>query len=137
MGIKISAPGLDKAIAGARLYVAQDDDEVEAYKDMAMEDLTSLARFVAKSGKGVWVQASTLGSLEALLTFLKQMEIPVANFGIGPVFKNTIVRCATMLDKAPEYAVILAFDVTIEKEAGELAQKSGLKVFSGMSLFST
>lgn len=102
---------------------------------MAMEDLTSLARFVAKNGKGVWVQASTLGSLEALLTFLKQMEIPVANFGIGPVFKNTIVRCATMLDKAPEYAVILAFDVTIEKEAGELAQKSGLKVFSGMSFF--
>lgn len=96
-----------------------------------MEDLTSLARFVAKNGKGVWVQASTLGSLEALLTFLKQMEIPVFNFGIGPIYKNTIVRSATMLDKAPEYAVILAFDVVIEKEAAELAQKAGLKVFSG------
>jgi translation initiation factor 5B len=131
LGVKISAPGLEKAIAGARLYVAQDDDEVEAYKDLAMEDLTSLARFVERSGKGVWVQASTLGSLEALLTFLQQMKIPVFNFGIGPIFKNTIVRAATMLEKAPEYAVILAFDVQIEKDASELAQKAGMKVFSG------
>lgn len=131
LGVKISAPGLEKAIAGARLYVAQDEDEVEAYKDMAMEDLTSLARFVAKTGKGVWVQASTLGSLEALLTFLQQMKIPVFNFGIGPVYKNTIVRSSMMLDKAPEYAVILAFDVVVEKDAAELAQKAGLKIFSG------
>lgn len=134
LGVKISAPGLEKAIAGARLYVAQDDDEIEAYKDMAMEDLTSLAKFVEKSGKGVWVQASTLGSLEALLTFLQQMKIPVFNFGIGPIHKNTIVRAATMLDKAPEYAVLLAFDVQVEKEAEELAKKAGMKIFSGMFL---
>lgn len=132
LGVKISAPGLEKAIAGARLYVAQDDDEVEAYKDLAMDDLTSLGKFVAKSGKGVWVQASTLGSLEALLTFLEQMKIPVFNFGIGPIFKSTIVKAGMMLEKAPEYAVILAFDVTIEKEAQELGQKAGLKIFSGM-----
>ena len=123
LGVKISAPGLEKAIAGARLYVAQDEDEVEAYSDMAMEDLTSLAKFVEKSGKGVWV--------EALLTFLQQMKIPVFNFGIGPIHKNTIVRAATMLDKAPEYAVILAFDVQVEKEAEELGKKAGMKIFSG------
>ncbi|WVQ98522.1 hypothetical protein IAU59_005648 [Kwoniella sp. CBS 9459] len=135
LGVKISAPGLEKAIAGARLYVAQDDDEIEAYKDMAMDDLTSLAKFVTKSGKGVWVQASTLGSLEALLTFLEQMKIPVFNFGIGPVHKSTIVKAGTMLDKAPEYAVILAFDVVIEKEAQELAQKAGMKIFSAMIIY--
>ena len=131
MGVKISAPGLEKAIAGARLYVAQDDDEVEAYKDLALEDITSLAKFVERSGKGVWVQASTLGSLEALLTFLQQMKIPVYNFGIGPLHKSTIVRAATMLDKAPEYALILAFDVPVEREAQEIAGKIGIKIFSG------
>ncbi|WVF72412.1 translation initiation factor aIF-2 [Kwoniella sp. CBS 6097] len=135
LGVKISAPGLEKAIAGARLYVAQDEDEVEAFKDMAMDDLTSLAKFVTKTGKGVWVQASTLGSLEALLTFLEQMKIPVFNFGIGPVHKSTIVKAGTMLDKAPEYAVILAFDVVIEKEAQELAQKAGMKIFSAMIIY--
>ncbi|WWC69675.1 uncharacterized protein I206_103618 [Kwoniella pini CBS 10737] len=135
LGVKISAPGLEKAIAGAKLYVAHDEDEVEAYKDMAMDDLSSLAKFVTKSGKGVWVQASTLGSLEALLTFLQQMKIPVFNFGIGPVYKSTIVKAGIMLDRAPEYAVIMAFDVTIEKEAEELAKKAGMKVFSSMVIY--
>ncbi|WVW83363.1 hypothetical protein I302_105382 [Kwoniella bestiolae CBS 10118] len=135
LGVKISAPGLEKAIAGAKLYVAHDDDEVEAYKDMAMDDLSSLAKFVTKTGKGVWVQASTLGSLEALLTFLQQMKIPVFNFGIGPVYKSTIVKAGIMLDRAPEYAVIMAFDVTIEKEAEELAKKAGMKIFSSMVIY--
>ncbi|OCF72084.1 translation initiation factor aIF-2 [Kwoniella mangroviensis CBS 8886] len=135
LGVKISAPGLEKAIAGAKLYVAHDEDEVEAYKDMAMDDLSSLAKFVTKTGKGVWVQASTLGSLEALLTFLQQMKIPVFNFGIGPVYKSTIVKAGIMLDRAPEYAVIMAFDVTIEKEAEELAKKAGMKIFSSMVIY--
>ncbi len=46
---------------------------------------------VEKSGRGVSVQASTLGSLEALLDFLKDCKIPVANVGIGPVFKRDVM----------------------------------------------
>jgi translation initiation factor 5B len=129
--VKISAPGLEKAIAGASLYVAQDDDEVEYYKDKAMKDISNFDRFVEKSGKGVWVQASTLGALEALLTFLKQMKIPVFNYGVGPIFKNTIVKAKVMLERAPEYAVILAFDVVIDGDARAMAEKDGLKLFSG------
>ncbi|WRT66933.1 uncharacterized protein IL334_003898 [Kwoniella shivajii] len=135
LGVKIFAPGLEKAIAGAKLYVAHDDDEVEAYKDMAMDDISSLEKFITKSGKGVWVQASTLGSLEALLTFLKTSNIPVFGFGIGTVRKSTVRNAGFMLDKAPEYAVILAFDVTVEKEAEESAKKVGVKIFSSMVIY--
>jgi len=131
LGVKISAPGLEKAIAGSKLYVANDDDEVEALKDLAMEDLTSLSKFVEKGGRGVFVQASTLGSLEALLTFLQQMRIPVSDFGIGPVYKSTVVRAGIMLDRAPEFAVILSFDVAVDREATELANREGVKIFSG------
>lgn len=42
-----------------------------------MSDLTDLMNSVDKSGRGVCVQASTLGSLEALLEFLKTSKIPV------------------------------------------------------------
>jgi translation initiation factor 5B len=134
MGVKISAPGLEKAIAGCKLYVAKDKndaDEIAALKDLALEDLTSLSHFAEKSGKGVFVQASTLGSLEALLTFLKQMKIPVSAFSIGPVHKSTVMKAGAMLDRAPEYAVILCFDVPVEREATELAEKEGIKIFSG------
>lgn len=33
MGIKISAPGLENAIAGSELYVAKNDAEIQAARD--------------------------------------------------------------------------------------------------------
>ncbi|KNE66985.1 eukaryotic translation initiation factor 5B, partial [Allomyces macrogynus ATCC 38327] len=76
MGIKISANGLEKAIAGSRLLVVTPDDDEEQLAEEVMEDLEKLMTAVDKTGRGVWVQASTLGSLEALLAFLKDMKIP-------------------------------------------------------------
>ncbi|KAL7422181.1 eukaryotic translation initiation factor 5B [Cryptotrichosporon argae] len=135
LGVKISAPGLEKAIAGARLYVAHDEDEEEYYKELAMDDLTSLDKFVQKTGRGVYVQASTLGSLEALLVFLKDMQIPVFEFGLGPVYKSSVIRTSLMLDRAPEYAVMLCFDVPVTFEAEEQAKKDGVKIFSAMIIY--
>ncbi|BEI85382.1 hypothetical protein CcaverHIS002_0507830 [Cutaneotrichosporon cavernicola] len=135
LGVKISAPGLEKAIAGARMYVAKNADEEEYYKDLAMDDLTSLDRYVQKTGRGVFVQASTLGSLEALLVFLKDMNIPVFEFGLGPVYKSAVIRSGLMLDRAPEYAVMLCFDVPVTFEAEEQAKKEGVKIFSAMIIY--
>lgn len=36
-----------------------------------------------------------------------------------------------MLETASEYALILAFDVSIDKDAKEYADKEGVKIFSG------
>lgn len=76
-------------------------------------------------GKGVCVQASTLGSLEALLAFLKQSQIPVSGINIGPVHKKDIIRASVMLERAKQYAQILAFDVAVDKDAQDLAQDLG------------
>jgi translation initiation factor 5B len=81
LGVKIVAPELEKAIAGSRLLVVGEDDDEEEMREEVMSDLVSLLDSVDKSGKGVWVQASTLGSLEALLEFLKQSKIPVSDAG--------------------------------------------------------
>jgi translation initiation factor 5B len=94
MGIKISAPDLEKAIAGSRLLVVTPEDDEEEMREEVMSDLTSLFQSVDKSGHGVCVQASTLGSLEALLSFLKDSKIPVAGINIGPVHKKDIIRAS-------------------------------------------
>jgi translation initiation factor 5B len=84
LGIKIAAPDLEKAVAGARLMVITPDDDEDDIKEVVMGDLQNLLTSIDKSGKGVCVQASTLGSLEALLSFLASSKIPVSGINIGP-----------------------------------------------------
>ena len=95
-----------------------------------MGDLENLLSKISKSGRGVIVQASTLGSLEALLEFLKQMKIPVSNISIGPVHKRDVITASAMLEKAKQYAVMLCFDVKVDKEAQQHADEVGVKIFT-------
>ncbi|KAJ2696525.1 eukaryotic translation initiation factor 5B [Coemansia sp. IMI 209128] len=129
MGVKISAPDLEKAIAGSRLMVVGPDDDEEELMDEIMSDLARLDDAIDKSGRGVWVQASTLGSLEALLEFLRVSKIPVSGINIGPVHKKDVTRASAMLERAKEYAVMLCFDVRVDKDAEEMAKELGIKVF--------
>ncbi|KAF8131166.1 hypothetical protein EV363DRAFT_1584023 [Boletus edulis] len=129
LGVKVVAPDLEKAIAGSRLLVVGPDNDEEDLMEEVMSDLTSLLNSIDKSGRGVSVQSSTLGSLEALLDFLKVSKIPVSGINIGPVHKKDIMRTATMLERAKELAVVLAFDVPVDKDAERLAEEMGIKIF--------
>ncbi|KAM0712176.1 hypothetical protein Q7P37_011270 [Cladosporium fusiforme] len=138
LGIKIAANGLDHAIAGSRLLVVKnpdDEDEIEELEEDVMGDLENLMSKISKSGRGVTVQASTLGSLEALLEFLRVSKIPVANISIGPVHKRDVITASTMLEKAKEFAVMLCFDVKVDKDAFELAAQMGVKIFTAEIIY--
>jgi len=130
LGVKIAANDLEHAIAGSRLLVVGPDDDEEDMEEEVMTDLENLLGKVSKTGRGVSVQASTLGSLEALLEFLRTSKIPVANISIGPVFKRDVMQAGIMLEKAKEYAVMLCFDVKVDKDAQTYADEVGVKVFT-------
>ena len=130
LGVKIAANDLEHAIAGSRLLVVGPGDEEEDIEEEVMSDIENLLSKVSKTGRGVSVQASTLGSLEALLEFLKVSKIPVANISIGPVYKRDVMSAGIMLEKAKEYAVMLCFDVKVDKEAQEYADREGIKIFT-------
>lgn len=130
LGVKISAPDLEGAIAGSRLMVVGPDDDESDLEEEVWSDVSNLMKRIEKTGRGVSVQASTLGSLEALLDFLRVSKIPVANVGIGPVFKRDVMQCGTMLEKSKEHAVMLCFDVKIDKEAQLYAEEQGIKIFT-------
>ena len=85
------------------------------------------------AGEGVCVQASTLGSLEALLEFLKSpaVKIPVSGINIGPVHKKDVMRASVMLEKGrKKFACLLAFDVPVTREAREMAESLGVRIFT-------
>lgn len=130
LGVKIAANDLEQAIAGSRLMVVGPDDDEEDIEEEVMSDLENLLSKVSKDQRGVSVQSSTLGSLEALLEFLRVSKIPVANISIGPVYKRDVMMAGTMLEKAKEFAVMLCFDVKVDKEASAYAEDVGVKIFT-------
>lgn len=60
------------------MQVAQKPDEVEVIKEEITKELSSALGNIRLAERGVYVQASTLGALEALLDFLKTSKIPVS-----------------------------------------------------------
>ncbi|XP_034948549.1 LOW QUALITY PROTEIN: eukaryotic translation initiation factor 5B [Chelonus insularis] len=128
-GVKIAAKELEKAIAGLNLLVAHTPDEVDFLKEEIAKELTKALGSIKLAEHGVYVQASTLGALEALLDFLKTSKIPYAGIKIGPVVKKDVTKASAMLQHDSQYATILAFDVKIEREAQEQADLLGVKIF--------
>lgn len=60
------------------LFVAHKSDEVDIVKEEVQRELKSALSNIKLQERGVYVQASTLGSLEALLEFLRTSKIPVS-----------------------------------------------------------
>lgn len=134
-GIKIAGKDLDKAIAGLQLLVAQHPDEVEYLKDEVASTLKEAMNAIKLSERGVYVQASTLGSLEALLEFLRTSKIPYSGIRIGPVVKKDVMKASIMLEHDNQYAAILAFDVKVERDAQELADSLGVRIFQANIIY--
>lgn len=129
-GVKIAAKDLEKCMAGLPLFVAHKEDEIEFYKEELQTLLKQALSSIKLSDTGVFVQASTLGSLEALLEFLRTSKIPYAGISIGPVHKKDVTMASIMMEKDPQYAVILAFDVKVERDAQDIADHVGVKIFT-------
>uniref|UniRef100_A0A0K2V6V7 Eukaryotic translation initiation factor 5B n=1 Tax=Lepeophtheirus salmonis TaxID=72036 RepID=A0A0K2V6V7_LEPSM len=128
-GVKISAKDLEKAIAGLNVLVAYKPDEVDICKQEIQSGLDKALNAIRLKQEGVFVQASTLGSLEALLEFLKSSKVPYAGVKIGPVVKRDVMKASVMLERESKYTIILAFDVKIERDAQEMADSMGVKIF--------
>jgi translation initiation factor 5B len=134
MGIKLCAHGLEEAVAGTNLVVLKDnesDEEIARMKKEIMKDYNDVVKGFDVQPEGVYVMSSTLGSLEALMVFLKESKIPVSQVAIGEVRLIDVRKASIMLEKKhKEYAVILAFDVKVSQEAQEEADHLGIRIMT-------
>ncbi|XP_051993420.1 eukaryotic translation initiation factor 5B-like isoform X2 [Xyrauchen texanus] len=134
-GVKILGKDLEKTLAGLPLLVAHKEDEIPVLKDELIRELKQTLNAIKLEEKGVYVQASTLGSLEALLEFLRTSKVPYAGINIGPVHKKDVMKASAMLEHDQQYAVILAFDVKIERDSQEMADSLGVRIFSAEIIY--
>jgi len=112
-GIKISASGLEGAIAGAPLRVAKSGE----VKDIVVKVEAETSIQVMTKEEGILVKADAIGSLEALAFECKDAKIPIKIARIGPISRRDVVDTATIQD--PLQKVILAFNVPILPDAKE------------------
>ncbi len=125
-GVKISAPNLDDVISGSPLQVVNDNIKV---KDEILDEMDDVT--IDTEDEGVLVKADTLGSLEAVVNLLKDLEVPIRSANIGDVSKRDIINANIALEENAEYGVIFAFNVNIHSKAIEALNDSDIKLFQG------
>lgn len=125
-GIKIVAPKIENVISGSPLRVARGD--FEDVKEEVLNEIESIK--IDTDEMGVIVKADTLGSLEALVSMLKDMDVPIRAADIGDVSRRDVVDASIVQKDNPEYGVIIAFNIKVLPSASEEIKTTGVKLFS-------
>ncbi|WP_254522251.1 translation initiation factor IF-2 [Natrinema caseinilyticum] len=124
-GIKVAAPELANAMAGAPVRVVRDRD-VDDVIDEVQAELADIA--VDTAEEGVVVKADTLGSLEAMADALGDAEVPIVRAEVGDVAPRDVSVASTADDSKQK--VILGFNVDVLDDADDRADIEDVTIFT-------
>jgi translation initiation factor 5B len=131
-GIKVSAPGLERVIAGSPLFVIRGNlAEVEERIKKEMSEI-----HVNLSDEGIVIKADTIGALEALCKELESKQIGVMRAEVGPVSRHDLIDTETI--KNPVFRVLLSFNTPTLPDAAEMIKDplyTQVKVFDGKVIY--
>jgi translation initiation factor 5B len=123
-GVKVAAPDLDEAMAGAPVRVVRDRN-LDAVIAEVRAELSEIE--VETQEQGVVVKADTLGSLEAIANAMDEAEIPIMRAEVGDVAPRDVSIASTANEDKHE--TILAFNVDVLADAERQVEESDVKVF--------
>ena len=126
-GIKIAAPELEGAVAGAPLIALPDEEKVGEVVDEVSAEVDRIRIITDKAG--VVLKTDTLGSLEAMTESLRRRGVPIRLADFGDVSRRDIVEALAVKFEEPLYGVILAFNVKVLPDAEREAGEQGIPIF--------
>jgi translation initiation factor 5B len=132
-GIKIAAPNLEEALAGAPLYAVPSEDRLEEYAKMVSEEVEQIK--IATDLDGVVLKTDALGSLEAIAESLKRNDVPIKVADVGDVSKRDITEASVVKENEPLHGVILAFNVKVLPDAEEEAKNRDIPIFNHKTIY--
>jgi translation initiation factor 5B len=129
-GVKISAPGLEGALAGAPIRVATEEtlDEVVAQVKSEIDEVR-----IDTDSVGIMIKADTIGSLEALIHEFQKEEVSIRKAEVGDISHRDVIEASTVED--PLYSVIIGFNVKVHPDARDTLQESTVKVFTNNVIY--
>jgi len=129
-GVKIAAPDLDRAMAGAPVRVVR-DRAVDAVVDEVKAELAEIE--VDTADNGVVVKADTLGSLEAMANALQEAEVPILRAEVGDIAPRDIAVAETA--NQDEHKAILGFNVELLANAETDLENADVKLFKNEVIY--
>ncbi len=117
-GIRMQIVNKDNILPGMPFMIINNNLE-ELKKELKKE----IGEELITDERGIIIKADSLGSLEALITLLKQENIQIIKLGIGNINKKDLISAETNLKEDPINAVILGFNVEEDEEVKELNKK--------------
>ncbi|MFH1895632.1 MAG: translation initiation factor IF-2 [archaeon] len=123
-GLKISAPGLELALAGSPIRVEAGEKEKEEIR----KEIHSIK--IDSEELGLIIKTDALGSLEAMVKLLQEKQIKIRKADVGEITRRDVIEVTGVKEKDKTKGVILAFNTKINPEAKEEADKNSIKIFS-------
>jgi len=128
-GVKIVAPGLERAIAGMPIRSASSPEEMELLKIEVQQEVSEIV-MESEECDGVIVKADTIGGLEALRNLLREKNVTISSASLGDVNKKDLSRLESIKANDEFKAVLLGFNVKLSAEIEELVKAKGLKIIT-------
>lgn len=119
-GVKIAAPDTDRVISGMPLMSCQ-PSQLENVKQEVMRDVENVV--IETDEEGLIIKTDNLGSLEALISLLKEKGIPIRKATIGEITRKDIIDAESNYETDPLLCVILAFNVKVPDDIKTVSQK--------------
>ena len=128
------------AAAGVRIQFTEKKDilpgmpfqetkgDVEKIKEQFRKEM---GKALSVDKEGIIIKADSLGSLEALITLLKQENIRIVKASVGSIGKIDILSAKANLEINPLDAVVVGFNVDIEKDM----ETSNVKVLTNEVIY--
>jgi translation initiation factor 5B len=120
-GIRMQLTAKEEILPGMP-FLAFNNNIQEIKKEFKKE----LTEELETDPQGIIIKADSLGSLEALMTLLRQKNIQILKAGIGKINKKDIISAKSNLENDPTNAIILGFNTEIEPELEQ--ETKGIKI---------
>ncbi len=127
--VRISAPDMEGVIAGMPIRVAV----TETLEQVKLDIQKEVSEVLIETDKnGIIIKADTLGSLEALITMLKERQIPIRKAAVGNVSKKDLSDAESNFETNPLDCVILGFNIELPSDVLPSAR---VKVFTNNVIY--
>lgn len=118
-GIRMQLINSETILPGMPFTILKDNNLEKIKKEFEKE----IGEKIQTDEQGIIIKADSLGSLEALISLLRQSNISIISAGIGLINKKDIIQAEANLKTDPVNAIVIGFNTEEDEEVKEIKEK--------------